>query len=130
MIRRGLPVLSLVLVLLGLELSTGALSESAAEMGRVLGAVLSGEPTAAYLPGFFSGLLAIGLGGAGLAVSLWTRIVRGGLARGRTCPRCGERTHRIKRRSWQRLLARLLAENVQRRLCRDCGWKGLSRVRD
>lgn len=127
-VRRGLPVLSLALIFLGLELSTGALSDSGDMIRRVLASVAAGRPTSVFLPGFFAGLLAIAGGLAGLGASLWSRLLRGRLTFGRGCPRCGAGTKRIRRHRWQRFLGRLLGEDVQRRFCKECGWKGLCRI--
>lgn len=128
-VRRGLPVLSLGLIALGLEISSGVLTESSARILRDLGSVAAGEPPSVYPPAFFAGLLAIALGVAGLAASLWSRAIHGRLTSGKRCPECGERTSRIERRRWQRILGRALDESVQRRWCRGCGWKGLCRIR-
>lgn len=128
-VRRGLPVLSLGLIALGLEISGGAFTEASARILRDLGSVAAGEPTSVYLPAFFAGLLAIAAGAAGLGASLWSRAIRGRLTSGKRCPECGERAGRIERRCWQRLFGRVLDESVQRRWCRDCGWKGLCRIR-
>lgn len=88
-VRRGLPVLSLGLIPLGLEISGGAFTEASARILRDLGSVAAGEPTSVYLPAFFAGLLAIAAGAAGLGASLWSRAIRGRLTSGKRCPECG-----------------------------------------
>ncbi len=128
MVRRGLPVLSLALIALGLELAVGTFSRALDTIRRVTGALVSGDPTGVYVPAFLAGLVLVGAGGAGLGASLWSRLRRGRLVTGKACPECGTRTDRIPRKRRHKLLASLNGEEIQRRLCRECGWKGLSRI--
>jgi len=126
LIRRGLPLLSLALLILGLELAVGTLSRSLDTIGRALGALWVGEEVGVSLPAFFVGLLLTGVGLAGLGLSGWSRVMRGRLIRGKGCPECAATTRRIRRRRWQRLLGTVLGEKVQRRECGECGWRGLA----
>ena len=128
-VRRGLPLLSTVLVILGLELASGAVSDSLVRIGRVARDLAAGEAVGVYLPAYVLGLAAIGAGLAGLAVTVWSRLTRDRIGRGTICPTCGSDTRRIRRKRRHRILSGLTGEAVQRRICGECGWKGLTRVR-
>jgi hypothetical protein len=125
--RRGLAFVSLVLVLLGLELSTEAITTVAARIAEGLSALLGG--TEARLSGLrvVAGLVVLALG-----LGLWILLIWSGRKRrmlsmeGEECPQCGSRTRRVRRRGWQRLLGALLGEHMTRRKCETCGWAGLS----
>lgn len=119
----------MALIVLGLELATGAFSEALATIGQVLAAVRAGDRTAVYLPTFFLGLGFVAVGVLGLAAATWSRVVRRRLVRGKSCPECDSRTTRIPRRRRHRLLARITGDEIHRRICTECGWKGLSRIR-
>lgn len=128
-VRRGLPVLSAILLVLGLELATGMIGQSLHKLVEVASALLNGQETAASLPAYFTGLAAMVAGVAGLGASVWSRLHRSRIAEGRSCPVCGADTRRVHRRLRHRLVSAFLGERLQRRLCRECGWKGLTRVR-
>lgn len=119
----------MALLILGLELATGTLGESLGRIRGVAEALAAGEGVEVYLPAYFAGVLAICIGFAGLAVSAWSRLIRGRLKRGTACPGCGSGTRRIRRKTLHRFLAGLVGEKVQRRICTECEWKGLIRVR-
>lgn len=127
MMRRVLAFVSLALVLIGLELSTEAVSVVGE---RIVGGVsaLLGE-TEPRLPGFrfVAGLGALVVGLGLWALLTWSRRKGRGLGTvGEGCPRCGGETRRVHRRGWQRLLAVLVGEHMTRRKCETCGWVGLS----
>lgn len=125
--RRGLVLVSLLLVLLGLELSTEAVTVVAERLVAGVSALLG--RTESGLPGFrFVGGLVALASGMGLWILLgWSARRRGAVgAEGDACPQCGGETRRVRRRGWQRLLGTLLGERTTRRKCGTCGWVGLS----
>jgi hypothetical protein len=125
--RRGLVLVSLLLVLLGLELSTEAVTLVAERFVEGISALLG--RTESGLPGFrFVGGLVALASGMGLWILLgWSARRRGAVgAEGDACPQCGGETRRVRRRGWQRLLGALLGERTTRRKCGTCGWVGLS----
>jgi hypothetical protein len=125
--RRGLSLLPGVLVLVGVELSTEAVSVALARIRSGVLAVLSGVEF--YLPKmrFGAGLLALALGMVLWGLLLWAAWQRRVLASmGRACPACGGDTRRVSRTEPQRWLGALMGEQVTRQACANCGWTGLS----
>lgn len=127
MIRRGLGFFSLVLTILGLELSTEGLSLILARLRAGFTALFAGVEFHVAPARFLVGLLFLLVG-----LVLWGLLVWSGRAQtavaavGTTCPDCGGATQRVKRRGWQKLLSALLGERLTRRRCEICGWVGLS----
>ncbi len=125
--RRGLVIASLGLTLAGLELSTEGLSLVLARLGAGFTALFAGVEFQVGGVRFVLGVLFL-LGGLVLAgLTLWSaRIWKGVRHRGRSCPRCGDETRRVKRTGWQRVVSTVAGEDLTRRRCAQCGWTGLS----
>lgn len=125
--RRGLAFASVLLVVAGLEMATEALSLVVARLRTGFGALLSGADFHVSSFRFGTGVVALALG-----VSLWVLLAWSAARRqevasvGTACPQCGNRTRRVKRKEWQRILAALMGEQLSRRRCETCGWSGLS----
>lgn len=125
--RRGLVIASLGLTLLGLELSTEAVSLVLARLRAGTAALLAGVEFHVEAPRFVLGSLMLAAGLVLGVLTLWSARVWKGVVRvGKSCPRCGDRTKRVKRRRWQRVASRLVGESLSRRDCEHCGWSGLS----
>lgn len=125
--RRGLAFLSIFLVLAGLELSTQGISLILSRFRVGFASVLGGAEF--HVPGvrFSIGILALVFGAALWLLLAWSDYEAKEVAVvGATCPQCGNRTRRVKRREWQRLLSAILGERLTRRRCETCGWTGLS----
>ncbi len=75
-------------------------------------------------------LIGVGVLVVGLALALlvaWVGIAMGRVqAVGEVCPGCHEDTERLKRRAPQRLLSTFTGQQLTRRRCVACGWRGLS----
>ncbi len=126
--RRGLGFVAVLLVLMGLELSTQGVTLIASRLGVGVSALLG--RSAFHVPGFrFGAGIVLLAGGLALWILLaWsarTRVVVPAVGDG--CPQCGNPTRRVRRQVSQRLLAALLGEHLTRRRCDTCGWVGLSR---
>ena len=125
--RRGLSYLPVVLVLVGVELSTEAVSVALVRLRSGVLAVMSGVEF--YLPKmrFGAGLLMLFLGLVFWVLLLWAarqRTVLGSMRR--ACPGCGGDTRRVRRSELQRWMGALMGEQVTRQACDSCGWTGLS----
>ncbi|MGD8319808.1 MAG: hypothetical protein PVJ02_05125 [Gemmatimonadota bacterium] len=125
--RRGLAFLALASVVVGLELSAETVSLTLARLHAGISAVLSGVEFHVSALRFLLGLVLVALGlSMSVLLTLSVRQRRSVVAVGPACPRCGNRTRRVKRSGMQRLLAALLGEGMTRRKCDTCGWVGLS----
>ncbi len=125
--RRGMAVISVVLVLLGLELSTQAVTLIFARFGAGLQSIVAGVEFHVSPVRFGTGVLILGLGLALWLLLLWSGQVRDAVnSVGSSCPACGNKTRRVKRRGWQRVLSFMLGQRLTRRTCEVCGWNGLS----
>lgn len=125
--RRGLAFTSFFLFLAGLELSTEALSLVLARLGTGLGAVFAGTEFHVSTLRFGVGVVTLTVGVSIWMLLVWSNAQRTEVASvGTTCPQCGNRTRRVKRKEWQRLLSAVLGERLSRRRCETCGWTGLS----
>ena len=125
--RRILSVLSFGLILLGLELSTKAISLAVARLSAGFTAVASGLEFHVSTLRFAGGVaaLAAGLIAAGLVVWLAgaeSRVTTGG----DSCPACRGDTRRVKRRLSDKVLAAFMGQRLTRRRCETCTWSGLS----
>lgn len=125
--RRGLALVALALVLMGLELSAEAISLVVQRLGAGVSALVAGAEF--QVSGF---RFVVGVGGLVLGLMIWGLLLwsarqgRAVATVGGACPRCGNDTRRVKRKEWQRVLAVLLDEQMTRRKCETCGWVGLS----
>lgn len=127
MIRRGLAFAAAFLFVAGLEMSTEAISLVLARLRAGVGALMAGAEFHVSPLRFVVGVLTLVVGLAIGILLLWSRSQRVEVASvGALCPQCGNRTRRVKRRDWQRLLGTLLGEPLTRRQCETCGWTGLS----
>lgn len=126
--KRGVLPASVLLLVVGLELTAGVLTGTVAEISGGLDALARFPETGEISLRFVAGLLVSIAGLAGLGVAAWTSFQKRRLPVGESCPRCGNGTDRVRRRLRHRLLARLLGVTVVRRRCTDCGWIGLARA--
>ena len=124
---RPLTFVACALLLLGIEVATGAVSLAALRLATGLGALLSGDEYVISAPRYLSGV-AILLASAGLLAALaWAESERRAIhPEGESCPQCGTPTKRVRRRKRHRILSRILEANVTRRHCERCGWNGLA----
>lgn len=126
MLKRTLEVLSLILILVGIELATGPFTYALERLERVYRALSVGNEPEVSLIRFALGVLLVLLGAIILGVTLWARFSARLLGAGSSCPGCGGKTTRIRRRWSHRLQGKILGMPATRRMCRDCGWRGLS----
>ncbi len=125
--RGVLAFISVGLLVLGLELSTEAVSLTLARLQAGFSAMGAGVEFHVSAGRFGLGLMAMGIGGVLLFLLWWSarqRVAVGSVGHG--CPTCGGATRRIKRRGLHKLLSLLLGERLTRRKCDTCGWVGLS----
>jgi hypothetical protein len=125
--RRGLSLLPVALVLVGVELSTEGVSLTLGRLRSGVMAVFSGVEFHLPKMRFGVGLFVLVLGvvlGALLLWAAWQRRVLSSM--GRDCPTCGGDTRRVSRTEPQRWLGALMGEHVTRQACANCGWTGLS----
>ena len=125
--RRTLSVLSLGLILLGLELSTKVILLGAGRLTSGFLAIANGFEFHVSAVRFMggTGALVLGLACAGLVVWL-AKAERRVSEVGASCPACGAETKRVKRRLTHRVLSTLMGQRLTRRSCGTCGWSGLS----
>jgi predicted RNA-binding Zn-ribbon protein involved in translation (DUF1610 family) len=126
-LRRSLALISLALILVGLELATQVVSLIFDRFRAGVGAILAGAEFQISALRFESGVLILVVGLVLGLVLLWSARARGDVrAVGHLCPNCGSHTRRVKRRKRHRLLGVLMGESLARRECDTCGWVGLS----
>ena len=125
--RRGLATACLILVVLGLELSTEVLSLMLARFGSGFQSIRAGVEFHVSPVRFGTGILALGLGVALWLLLIWSGQVKDAVSSvGNACPDCGNKTRRVKRKEWHKLLSFLLGQRLTKRKCEICGWNGLS----
>lgn len=125
--RRGFGFVTLVLVVLGLELSTQGVTLVLARIRAGLGAVFAGAEFHVGAGRFLIGLLLLLAGLVMLGLMAWSARAQAHVAVvGSTCPQCGNDTRRVKRKEWQKLLSYVWGERLTRRRCETCHWTGLS----
>ena len=124
--KRTLEVLSLILILVGIELATGSLTYALERLERVYRALSVGNEPEVSLIRFALGVLLVLLGAITLAVTIWARLSARIMGGGSSCPLCGGKTTRIRRRKRDQLLGKILRMPATRRMCRNCGWRGLA----
>jgi predicted RNA-binding Zn-ribbon protein involved in translation (DUF1610 family) len=125
-LKRTLEVLSVVLILVGIELTTGSLSYALGRLERVYRALSVGNEPEVSLVRFTVGVLLALLGAVIMAVLIWARFSARFVGAVSFCPQCGGKTTRIHRRKRHRLLGKILGMPVTRRKCSNCGWRGLT----
>lgn len=125
--RRLVAFVALVLVALGLELSTQTITLTISRMSAGIQAVFAGVDFFLPKSRFIIGLVFV-VGGLVLAVLLlWAGRARKSVGIvGSSCPNCGSRTRRVRRKRSQRLLSLLVGQRIARRKCETCGWIGLA----
>jgi hypothetical protein len=115
------------LFLLGLEVAIGVVSLSASRLGEGLRAAVSGDEFLVSAPRYLSGLALMLVAAALYGGVRWAeRVKREVIVSGELCPKCGNVTRRVRRRSWQRAVAKVFDVRVTRRYCEGCGWSGLA----
>lgn len=127
MIRPGLAFVSAFLLIVGLEMSTEAVSLVLGRLRLGFAAVVAGNDFHISPLRFAIGVLALAVGVTVWLLLIWSvRRQREVATVGSSCPQCGNPARRVKRKEWQRLLSVLLGERLARRRCDTCGWSGLS----
>ena len=125
-LRRTIELLSVTLVLAGLELAAGTLSTTLDRFTQTLSDTFSADvlsfPPARFVAG--AGMIVAGVGGLLLAV--WVQHTGARLSRGTVCGRCGGQTQRMRRAMRHHALGAVLGRQLLRQRCIECGWKGLS----
>lgn len=125
--RRGMAFSSIFLLVVGLEMSTEGLSLILSRLRSGTVAIMSHGPLPVSEARFAMGVAFLLLGLALWLLLIWSSGHRRDVATvGGTCPQCGNRTRRVKRKEWQRILAVIMGEHLTRRHCDTCGWSGLS----
>ncbi|HSM62018.1 MAG TPA: hypothetical protein VK849_14510 [Longimicrobiales bacterium] len=125
--RRGPDLIAAALVVAGLELSTEAVSLVAVRLRTGVLSFFTGTDFYVSEARFGFGVLLLFLGVLLGVLVLWARVEkRAANAVGRSCPKCGRTTKRVKRSEWERLASTLSGAPLARRQCDDCGWMGLS----
>ena len=125
--RRGMAFSSVFLLLAGLEMSTEGLSLILGRLRSGVIALASDAPLHVSEARFATGVGFILVGLALWLLLVWSAGHRQDVAAfGGTCPQCGNRTRRLKRKEWQRILGLVLGEHLSRRRCEACDWSGLS----
>ena len=125
--RRGMAFSSIFLLLVGLEMSTEGLSLVLSRLRSGVMAIAGDAPLHVSEARF-----AMGVGFLLLGLALWLLLVwssghrRDVATVGGTCPQCGNRTRRVKRKEWQRILSLVTGEHLTRRHCDTCGWSGFT----
>ena len=125
--RRGMAFSSIFLLLVGLEMSTEGLSLILSRIRSGVTALATDAPLHVSEARFAAGVAFMLLGVALWLLLIWSAGHRRDVATvGGTCPQCGNRTRRVKRRGWQRVLSLVMGEHLTRRHCDTCNWSGLS----
>ena len=124
--RRVLETVSLILIIIGGELTTGAFSSALTRLGRVYAELSAGAEPGVSLNQFFLGVGFLIVGLFLLLLDLWAKASWTAVGRGKNCPQCGGETERVKRRNRHRLMGWVLGKRVVRRNCRECEWTGLT----
>ena len=123
--RARLLLISLVLLYLGVELTTGFTQYVLRRYRDGVETFLNPNIQPDYL-GMIGGNALTIIGLVGVVTWLWGSALMSGVAQSDRCPRCGADTNRIRRRGVHRVLGFVTAREVSRRACRRCSWKGLS----
>ena len=125
--RSPFRLLALGFVVLGLELSTQAVSLAVGRLGAGFTAVLNGTEMHVSSGRFLVGAGALLFGMVVLMVGVVLDRLERRLAKaGDRCPTCGSGTNRVKRKRAHRIVAMLMGHRVTRRQCEECNWVGLS----
>lgn len=126
-LTRPLAAVGISLLLLGIEVATGAVSIAAVRLWGGVGALLAGDEfVISAARTVIGGWLVLG-GAALVGIVIYAELARARILDvGEVCPRCGNATRRVRRHRLHRLLFHLLEVQVIRRACAKCGWKGLT----
>ncbi len=124
--KRVLQILALSLLVVGVEVATGAISVALNRVTRVYLELTEGRDPGVSLGRFLTGVGMFVAGAGLLALDLWARAYGSFVVKGKTCPDCGAETERVKRRVRHRILGFVRGERVTRRKCKSCGWSGLA----
>jgi hypothetical protein len=125
-VKRVLEVVAIALLVVGIEMATGAISYGLDRVAEVFGQLVTGAEPGVPATRFFAGLGLVALGVGAVSVDVWARAHSGPLGRGRVCPHCGGKMDRVRRKRSHRLLGWILGETLTHRVCPRCGWHGLT----
>jgi hypothetical protein len=120
-------MVSLALILLGLEMATKIVSLSFGRIMSGFSAIANGLDFHVSRLRFASGIAFFTVG-----VVIWmvgsfiTRAERRMEAAGDRCPQCRAETHRAKRRMIHKIVSGLMGQELSRRQCKECSWSGLA----
>jgi hypothetical protein len=128
-VKRVLEVVGITLLVVGIEMATGAVSYGLEQILRVYHQLVAGTEPEVSLSRFFVGGGLITLGALLVALDLWARAYSGHVGRGKVCPHCNLKTERVKRRRRHKLLGWILGDKVTHQKCKKCGWHGLTGLR-
>jgi hypothetical protein len=126
LLKRVLEVIAILLLVVGIELATGAVSYGLNQVLKVYFQLVAGTEPDVSLTRFFVGGGMVILGSGFLVLDLWARAYSGFLGRGKECPHCGVNAERVKRRLRHKILGWVLNERFTHRKCKRCGWRGLT----
>ena len=113
--------------MLGLELSTKAVSLTGVRLSSGFQAVVGGFESFVSPTRFVVGVSLLAIGGFVGVVHVVLEGAEGRVrAVGDTCPVCSGETERLKRRAVDRLLSKFMGRRLTRRRCKVCKWSGLS----
>lgn len=125
--RRFVSLLSLVVMLVGLELGVEMVSLTWARIGAGVSAITNGLEMHVSPARFVTGvLLFVGGFTVWFAVTWLGRMEQRISAVGDYCPRCRSETKRVKRSRFQRIVSSAMRDEVASRECDQCGWSGLA----
>ena len=123
--RRILEVLSISLLLAGLELSVGTLSITSSRIRESFSSAFAQTEAVPVPWSFWVGMVmvvaAISMG----ATTLWVGIGEKRIQTDEACAKCGADTARVRRGTRHRILGRLRGRTLTARRCSECGWSGL-----
>ena len=125
--RRLASLVSLGLVLLGIEMSTKMASLAFGRIMSGFSAVAAGLEFHVSTLRFVTGVVLLTVGVLSTALFSWVdRAERRMTSRGDRCPRCRSETHRAKRRPIHMVVSGLMGQELSRRQCKECDWSGLA----
>jgi hypothetical protein len=127
LMRRLASLLSLALVLLGIEMSTKMASLTFGRLMSGFSAVAGGLEFHVSTMRFLVGVILLAVGVLSTALFSWVdRAERRMTSRGDRCPQCRSEMHRAKRRPIHKVVSWLMGQELSRRQCKECDWSGLA----